>query len=90
MTQITFKDLALSPAILQAIEEIGYVKTHHQSKLRQSQLYYLEKILLGKHKQEQEKTAAFMLPILEKIDPKNRNVQALVLCPTRELASPSS
>ena len=26
MTQITFKDLALSPAILQAIEEIGYVK----------------------------------------------------------------
>ena len=27
-----------------------------------------------------------MLPILEKIDPKNRNVQALVLCPTRELA----
>ena len=26
MTEITFKDLALSPAILKAIEEIGYVK----------------------------------------------------------------
>ena len=32
------------------------------------------------------KTAAFMLPILERIDPEMRDVQALVLCPTRELA----
>lgn len=34
------------------------------------------------------KTAAFAIPILEKLDlnPENRNVQALVLCPTRELA----
>ena len=32
------------------------------------------------------KTAAFVIPILEKIDARNREVQALVLCPTRELA----
>ena len=32
------------------------------------------------------KTAAFMLPILQRIDPEMRDVQALVLCPTRELA----
>lgn len=34
------------------------------------------------------KTAAFAIPILEKLDmnPENKNVQALVLCPTRELA----
>lgn len=31
------------------------------------------------------KTAAFGLPLLQNIDPKNRSVQALVLCPTREL-----
>lgn len=31
------------------------------------------------------KTAAFGLPIMQNIDPKNRSVQALVLCPTREL-----
>lgn len=31
------------------------------------------------------KTAAFGLPLLQKADPANRNVQALILCPTREL-----
>ena len=31
------------------------------------------------------KTGAFGLPLLEKIDPENRNTQALILCPTREL-----
>lgn len=32
------------------------------------------------------KTAAFGIPLLQKIDPKNRKLQAIVLCPTRELA----
>ncbi|WP_254171579.1 pyruvate formate lyase family protein, partial [Clostridioides difficile] len=32
------------------------------------------------------KTAAFSIPILETIDPNNRSLQAVVLCPTRELA----
>ena len=32
------------------------------------------------------KTAAFSLPLLEKIDPKNKKLQSLILCPTRELA----
>jgi ATP-dependent RNA helicase DeaD len=32
------------------------------------------------------KTAAFAVPILEKIDPSNKKTQALILCPTRELA----
>ncbi|WP_286244304.1 DEAD/DEAH box helicase [Methanobacterium ferruginis] len=32
------------------------------------------------------KTAAFGIPVLEKLDPSNRNVQAVILCPTRELA----
>ena len=32
------------------------------------------------------KTAAFAIPVLEKIDPQSGNVQAIVMCPTRELA----
>ena len=32
------------------------------------------------------KTAAFGIPLLEKIDPKKKKLQAIVLCPTRELA----
>ena len=85
MTQITFKDLALSPAILKAIEEIGYVKP---SPIQAAAIPVVlsGKDIIGQAQTGTGKTAAFMLPILEKIDPKNRNVQALVLCPTRELA----
>ena len=37
------------------------------------------------HKQEQGKTAAFGLPLIQKINVKNRIPQSLILCPTREL-----
>ena len=80
MTEITFKDLALSPSTLKAIEEIGYVKAEAIP------VVLAGKDIIGQAQTGTGKTAAFMLPILEKIDPKNKNVQALVLCPTRELA----
>ena len=83
MTEITFKDLALSPAILKAIEEIGYVKPS-PIQAEAIPVVLSGKDIIGQAQTGTGKTAAFMLPILEKIDPKNRNVQALVLCPTRE------
>ncbi len=43
-------------------------------------------MLLQKRKREQERRLAFVLPILEKIDVHNSDVQALILTPTRELA----
>ena len=85
MTQITFKDLALSPEILKASEEIGYVKPS-PIQAEAIPVVLSGKDIIGQAQTGTGKTAAFMLPILEKIDPKNRNVQALVLCPTRELA----
>lgn len=45
-----------------------------------------KKDLIGLAQTGTGKTAAFMIPILEKIFPPNRKVQALILCPTRELA----
>ncbi len=42
--------------------------------------------LIGQSHTGTGKTAAFAIPILEKIDPDNKKPQALVLCPTRELA----
>ena len=85
MSEMTFKDLALSPSILKAIEEIGYVKP---SPIQEKAIPVVlaGKDIIGQAQTGTGKTAAFMLPILEKIDPKNSNVQALVLCPTRELA----
>ena len=85
MTEITFKDLALSPSTLKAIEEIGYIKPS-PIQAEAIPVVLAGKDIIGQAQTGTGKTAAFMLPILEKIDPKNKNVQALVLCPTRELA----
>jgi len=85
MSEITFKDLSLSPSILKAVEEIGYIKPS-PIQAEAIPVVLSGKDIIGQAQTGTGKTAAFMLPILEKIDPKNRNVQALVLCPTRELA----
>lgn len=42
--------------------------------------------MIGQAQTGTGKTAAFGIPLLQKVDPENRKVQALVLCPTRELA----
>lgn len=44
------------------------------------------KDIIGQAQTGSGKTAAFAIPILERLNPKSRKVQALVLCPTRELA----
>ena len=85
MSEITFKDLNLSENILSAIEAMGYEKP---SPIQAEAIPVVAsgKDIIGQAQTGTGKTAAFMLPILGKIDPQNRNVQALVLCPTRELA----
>ncbi len=45
-----------------------------------------KKDLIGLAQTGTGKTAAFMIPILENIFPPNKKVQALIMCPTRELA----
>ena len=80
-----FRDLGLSESTLKAIEEIGY-KTPSPIQEQAIPLMLTGQDLVGQAQTGTGKTAAFMLPILENINPKNRNVQALVLCPTRELA----
>ena len=42
--------------------------------------------MIGQAQTGTGKTAAFGIPLLEKMDPKNKKLQAIVLCPTRELA----
>ena len=81
----SFRDLGLSESTLKSIEEIGY-KVPSPIQSQAIPVMLTGKDLIGQAQTGTGKTAAFMLPILEKINPKNRNVQALVLCPTRELA----
>jgi ATP-dependent RNA helicase DeaD len=79
-----FGEIEVPATIARAIEKMGYVTpTEVQSRaippLRRGE------DLIGQAQTGTGKTAAFAIPIIEKIDPSGQHVQALVLTPTREL-----
>ena len=81
----TFESLGVSAPILKALTEIGYeAPTPIQEKTIPPMLAGRD--LIGQAQTGTGKTAAFAIPILEKLDPAVPEVQALVLAPTRELA----
>lgn len=82
----TFTELSLSPPILQAITELGYTTPSPIQAKALPLLLGEPTDFLGLAATGTGKTAAFSIPLLEKIDPTVRGVQALILCPTRELA----
>ncbi|MCM2324484.1 MAG: ATP-dependent RNA helicase DbpA [Oligoflexia bacterium] len=82
----TFRDLSLSAELIQVVTELGFVRpTPVQAQA--IPLLLKGKDVIGQSQTGSGKTAAFTLPILEKIDLTGRQLQALVLCPTRELCS---
>ena len=84
--QSQFEALFLSPALLAVVGELGYERpTPIQSASIPALL--AGKDLIGQSKTGSGKTAAFALPILQRIDLEKRSIQALVLCPTRELSA---
>ncbi len=81
----TFESLGISEPILRTLIEIGYeAPTPIQEKTIPPMLAGRD--LIGQAQTGTGKTAAFAIPILEKLDPTVSEVQALVLAPTRELA----
>ena len=82
----TFASLALSPPLLAVVGELGYT---HPTPIQTAGIPALlaGRDLIGQSKTGSGKTAAFALPILQRLDLANRSVQALVLCPTRELCA---
>ncbi len=81
-----FTDLDLSAPILRAIQELGY-ETPSPIQAEALPILLAEPTdFLGLAATGTGKTAAFAIPMLEKIDHNKRGIQALVLCPTRELA----
>ncbi|HEX6096588.1 MAG TPA: DEAD/DEAH box helicase [Thermoanaerobaculia bacterium] len=81
----TFAELGLRPEIVEVLTSLGYeAPTPIQEKT--IPLLIAGRDVIGQAQTGTGKTAAFALPILEKIDPKLRRTQALVLTPTRELA----
>lgn len=82
---ISFAELGLSEPTLKAVTELGYEEpTPIQAQTIQLMLEGVD--VIAQAQTGTGKTAAFALPIIEKLDPKIRATQALVLTPTRELA----
>lgn len=84
--EVKFEELGLSKNVLRALEEYGYKEpTPIQVKTIP---YILEgKDVIGQSQTGTGKTASFGLPLIESIDVNLNKVQAIILCPTRELAT---
>ncbi|MHB8744898.1 MAG: DEAD/DEAH box helicase, partial [Gammaproteobacteria bacterium] len=84
-TPITFAQLALAPAVLKAVEAVGY---EAPSPIQAQAIPPLleGRDLLGQAQTGTGKTAAFALPLLSRLDLALKQPQILVLTPTRELA----
>ena len=80
-----FKDIGVNKELLKSILEMGF-KT--PTPIQKESIPYLltsRQDLISLAQTGTGKTAAFGLPIIQQIDPKIKHVQAIVLCPTREL-----
>lgn len=81
----SFRDLALIDPVLKALDDVGY-ETPSPIQAQVIPLMMQGKDVLGQAQTGTGKTAAFALPILSRIDIKQKDPQVLVLAPTRELA----
>ncbi|HEY0173874.1 MAG TPA: DEAD/DEAH box helicase [Pyrinomonadaceae bacterium] len=81
----TFERLGLGEPLLKAIADVGY-ETPSPIQQKTIPLLLGGRDVVGQAQTGTGKTAAFALPILERLEPGSAAVQALVLTPTRELA----
>lgn len=85
MSSTRFEDMNLNSEILKAVKEMGFEEMSPiQAKAIPVMLNKID--IIGQAQTGTGKTAAFGIPLLQQIDSNERSLQALVLCPTRELA----
>ncbi len=85
MEELRYEDSAIDERILMAVKELGFeVMTPIQAEAIPAMLE--GKDLIGQAQTGTGKTAAFGIPVLQNVDVNNPNPQAIILCPTRELA----
>ena len=86
---MTFEEMCLDTRIMRAIAEMGF----EQPSPIQAQSIPIAvegKDMIGQARTGTGKTASFGIPMLQRINPKDKTLQAIVLCPTRELAIQSA
>ncbi|WP_209329256.1 DEAD/DEAH box helicase [Lunatimonas salinarum] len=82
---VLFSDLGISEEILSAVEDMGFTQP---SPIQAQTIPYLLEghDVIGQAQTGTGKTASFGIPIIDMVDVDNQKPQALILCPTRELA----
>ncbi len=80
-----FKDIGVNKELLKSIQEMGFETPTPTQEESIPYLLTSPQDLISLAQTGTGKTAAFGLPIIQQIDPKIKHVQAIVLCPTREL-----
>ncbi len=82
---LKFSDLGISAEILKSVEEMGYTQP---SQIQSQAIPFVlqGRDVIGQAQTGTGKTAAFAIPIIDLVDPDLNQPQAIILCPTRELA----
>lgn len=82
---LRYEDAGIDGRILRAVKELGF---EHMTPIQEQAipLFMTGRDIIGQAQTGTGKTAAFGIPILQKIIPEDRSLQAVILCPTRELA----
>jgi ATP-dependent RNA helicase DeaD len=85
MTETSFSDLGLSETMLRSLSEMGF---EAPTSIQQQCIPHIlqGRDIVGQAQTGTGKTAAFGIPMLEKLDPNINEIQAVIQCPTRELA----
>ena len=82
---MTFKDLGLKEELNKAVESLGFVNPMPIQEQAIPTILYNDVNLIALAQTGTGKTAAFGLPILNRIDMEQEHTQAVIICPTREL-----
>lgn len=86
---MNYNESKISKLILNGLDEMGFIKMTPIQEMAIPELMEGRDII-GQAQTGTGKTAAFGIPMIEGIDPKDNGVQGLILCPTRELAIQAS
>lgn len=84
-TLLKYEESGIDERILRAVTEMGF---EHMTPIQSDAIPVLMegRDVIGQAQTGTGKTAAFGIPLLQRVDPENRSLQGMVLCPTRELA----
>ncbi|MFO1486599.1 MAG: DEAD/DEAH box helicase [Verrucomicrobiaceae bacterium] len=85
MSTHTFPELGIAPELLEAVKSLGFEQPS-PIQARAIPVALAGRDVVGQSHTGSGKTMAFGIPVVQGVDGSQRHIQALILCPTRELA----